>query len=402
MIRPHQRAYLTAFLLDAAVMVVFATTPFFVFNQIGGDEAMAGALGAIQMGAYALSCLVTARFMPRAKNGLRWALLGVSLFIFFPCLMPLLPRFIFCGALSLLSFAALGLVWPALHSWIGAEPDTALRVRHMSWFNIAAGFGFALSPLIGGPLYDRDYRLPFVALACLGGVIVVLIRSLPREKEHFRTAAEGQSSDHPSQEEEGKKAEMLAAWCAVFVANVLVGATRSVYPKRIMDLLDSGELRIFLEDSPLALMKHAPATTFSWLVSTLWIATALCFLIMGRTGRWHGQTRLLLWLQVLAGGAAWVLGHVQSLSIMVLCFAIIGVNFGVSFFIAMFHSLAHPAHKHRRAAITEGALGAGCFAGSMAFGYFAGRYGVTAPFLYAPVLVGAGFVLQFLLLRRRR
>ena len=152
----------------------------------------------------------------------------------------------------------------------------------------------------------------------------------------------------------------------------------------------------------MALMKHAPATTFSWLVSTLWIATALCFLIMGRAGRWRRQTHLLLWLQVLAGGAAWVLGYVHSLGLMVVCFAVIGVNFGVSFFVAMSHSLAHPAHKHRRAAITEGVLGAGCFAGSIVFGYVAGSYGVTAPFLYAPVFVGAGFLLQFLLLRQTR
>lgn len=403
MLRPHQRVYLTAFLLDAAVMVVFATTPFFVFNQIGGDEAMAGVVGAIQMAAYALSCLVSARFMPRVRNGLRWALLGVSLFILFPCLMPLYPRFIVCSALSLFSFVALGLVWPALHSWIGAEPDTALRVRHMAWFNIAAGFGFALSPLLGGPLYDRDYRLPFVALACLGAMIVVLIRSLPHEKEHFCTATGEQSNDRELQEEDTEnRTSLLAAWCAVFVANVLVGATRSVYPKRVMNLLDSGELRFFLEDSPMALMTHAPATTFSWLVSTLWIATVLCFLIMGRTRRWRRQTHLLLSLQVLAGGAAWALGYVQNLSMMVVCFAIIGVNFGVSFFVAMFYSLADPAHKHRRAAITEGVLGAGCFAGSIAFGYLAGSFGVTVPFLYAPVFVGAGFVLQLLLLRRGR
>ena len=284
-------------------MVVFATTPFFVLNQIGGNEAMAGVVGGIQMAAYALSCLVSAQYIPRAKNGLRWALLGVSLFIVFPCLMPLLPRFLFCSTLSLLSFAALGLVWPALHSWIGAEPDTALRVRHMAWFNIAAGFGFALSPLIGGPLYDRDYRLPFVALACLGAIIFVLIRSLPHETEHFNTAGGDEGNERQSDEEgHGRRTELLAAWCAVFVANVLVGATRSVYPKRIVDLLDSGELRFLLESSPMALMKHAPATTFSWLVSTLWITTALCFLIMGRTHRWHGQTLFLLWFQVLAGG----------------------------------------------------------------------------------------------------
>jgi MFS family permease len=403
MIRPHHRAYLTAFLLDAAVMVVFATTPFFVFTQVGGDEVMAGVVGAIQMAAYALSCLISSRFVSQTRNGLRWALLGVGLFIFFSCLMPLYPRFIFCCVLSFLTFVALGLVWPALHSWIGAEPDAALRARHMASFNIAAGCGFALSPLLGGPLYDLDYRLPFVALACLGAMIAALIRSLPHEKEHFHAADPEQDSDDTFRKRDtGNRTNLLAAWCAVFVANVLVGATRSVYPKRVMDLLDSGELRFLVESSRISLLSHAPATTFSWLVSTLWIATALCFFIMGRRRRGRHQTRLLLWLQVMAGGAMCVLGYTQSLSMMIVCFATIGVNFGVSFFVAMSFSLANPVHKHRRAAITEGVLGAGCFVGSIAFGYVAGGFGVTAPFLYTPVFAGLGVVLQLWLLRRGR
>ena len=81
--------------MDAAVMVAFATTPFFVFNQIGGDEATAGVVGAIQTGAYALSCLVSSRFVSRTKNGLRWALSGVVLFVFFSCLMPVYPNVFF-------------------------------------------------------------------------------------------------------------------------------------------------------------------------------------------------------------------------------------------------------------------------------------------------------------------
>jgi len=392
--------YVTAFLLDAAVMVVFSTTPFFVFNQLGGDEAMAGVVGAIQMAAYALGCLVSSRFVSKTRNGLCWASLGVGLFIILSCLMPMYPRFISCSVIAFSSFVALGLVWPALHSWIGAEPDAAHRARHMASFNIAAGCGFALSPLLGGPLYDLDYRLPFVALACLGAIIVVILQSLPHENKPPRTPDREQvSNDAFLKHDTEQEMNLLVAWCAVFVANVLVGATRSVYPKRVMDLLDSGELISTLVRYPTSLPNHAPATAFSWLVSALWIATALCFLIMGRTQRWHHSMRLLLWLQVLAGGAAWVLGYTQSLIVMIVCFATIGVNFGVSFFIAMSCSLANPTHKHRQAAMTEGVLGAGCFAGSMAFGYFASSFGVAAPFLFAPVFVGVGVVLQLLLLR---
>ncbi len=397
MFRPHQRVYLTAFLLDAAVMVVFATTPFFVFNQIGGNEAMAGVVGAVQMGAYALSCLGSAGFVSQTKHGLRWALLGVGLFIFFSSLMPLYPNFIFCVVVSFLSFAALGLVWPALHSWIGAEPDAAHRARHMAYFNIAAGCGFALSPLLGGPLYDSDFRLPFVALLFLGTLIAALIGSLPHEKESPETVEE-----ESAEQEAGSTAKLLVAWCAVFVANVLIGATRSIYPKRVMGLLDTGELRFLAEQAAPSFLGDAPATTFSWLVSTLWLATALCFFIMGRKHHWHHKMALLLWLQVLAGLAMWILGYTQSLGMMILCFALIGVNFGVSFFVAMSYSLADPMQKHRRAATTEGTLGAGAFAGSIAFGYLAGSFGVTAPFLYAPVFVGLGIALQLLLLRRRQ
>lgn len=401
MFQPHQRVYLTAFLMDAAVMVVFATTPFFVFTQIGGDEAMAGVVGAIQMAAYALSCLVSSGFVAQTKNGLRCALSGVVLFIFFSCLMPFYPSFIFCGIVSFLSFMALGLVWPALLSWIGGEPDPALRARHMSYFTISAGCGFALSPLLGGPLYDLDYRWPFVALAGLGVAIVALIVSLPHEHDHFAPGNPDLNSDTaPKDDDRNVRANLLVAWCSVFVANILIGATRSVYPKRVVDLLDSAELRAFAETEPAAFLNQGPATTFSWLVSTLWIATALCFFLMGRKHHWHHRMGLILWLQVMAGIAAWVLGMTHSLAVMLVCFAAIGVNFGISFFIAMSYSLAEPIHKHRRAATTEGILGAGCFAGSMGFGYFAGAFGITLPFLYTPALVGVGLAIQWWLLRR--
>jgi len=403
MIKPYQRAYITAFLLDAAVMIVFATTPFFVLSQMGGNEAMAGMMGAFQMAAYALSCLASSRFVAQVQNGLHWALCGVVLFIFLSCLMPLHPQFIFCGVISSLAFAALGLVWPALHSWIGSESDSVLRARHIAHFNIAAGCGFSLSPLLGGPLYDLDYRYPFGALACIGLIMIALIRSLPPETKLLSTVDAEHSSEQSSHEAVGNNHNSLyIAWSAVFVANILVGATRSVFPKRIMNILDTGELRFFLERDSSSLLSQVPATTFSWLVSVLWIATTICFFIMGRKHCWRHRIHLLLCFQVLAGGAAWILGYTQNLSLMLVCFAIIGVNFGVSFFIAMNYSLADPIHKHRRAATTEGVLGIGCFVGSIGFGYLASCFGVTTPFLYTPLYVGFGIAIQLWLLRRGR
>ena len=394
---PFLRLYLAAFLLDASVMVVFTITPFFVFNQLGGDASMAGTVGAIQMGAYAASCLVSARFVNQSRSGLPWALGGTCLFILLPCLMSLWPRFPVCCILALFSFSALGFVWPALHAWVGAEPDTSLRARRMAWFSIAAGFGFALSPLLGGPLYDVDERLPFAALAFLGVLTVFLIGSLPPERLYTRKKPERDDDGQPCRVAGAPRLERLVlAWSCVFAANILVGATRSVYAKHVIALLESGQLSLLPGGGPFTGYDEAPATVFSWMVSAMWLTTVFCFLFMGRTGRGHERMGLLISLQILGCFAAWTLGYARNLVMLVVCFSVLGADFAVAFFIAMFLSLADPEQKHGRAAITEGVLGAGGLVGSLAFGHCAGRFGVAAVFLYGSAVLGCTTCLALL------
>jgi MFS family permease len=271
----------------------------------------------------------------------------------------------------------------------------------MALFNVSWSFGFAVSPLVAGPLYDYDYRWPFVLLFVVAALTIALLRSLPHEKEYFAPATEEvlvARADH----DQASEAYLYAGWCAALVGSVLATVTRNVYPKRIDELVAAGQLRVLFEAEPFELLTRAAATKYSWLAFALALTAAISFLILGRTRRWQHNFQYLVGLQVAGAAAFWVLGNTRSLVIMTSCFIVTGALAGVSFFTGVYYSMVDPAHKHRRAAINEGAVGAGGFAGSMAFGYLAERFDLATPFHYTPVFIALALGVQLLLLRHGR
>lgn len=398
MFRPHVRICLAAFTLDFAVMIGMIVTPFFVVNQLGGSEQLMGTFGAVQAAVYATCALLSAGVVSRAKNGLHWAVGGIAVYAVFYSAMCLFTNWIVCLAVSCIASAALALVWPALHSWVGAETDVSRRARTMSWFNISWSFGYAISPLVGGPLYDAYFVYPFIGLALVSGVALLLVYSLPHESAHFEEATEElllARADH----DRASEVFLYAGWCATFVANFLAGGVRSIYPKRVVDLVAAGELRLFWEEVPPAALTSAPATNFSVLAFSFSFATALMFLLLGRTAWWRHRFSFLLWTQIGSAIAYHILGRTHSLVVMCLCCAAVGAFLGLAFFSATYYSLANPVRKHGRAAINEASVGFGGFLGSIAFGYAAQRFGIAVPYLYAPLPVFAGVLAQWYLLR---
>ncbi len=359
---------------------------------------MSGVFGAVQSIAYAFVCVAAAGFVTRAHNGLIWAVLGLSGFAVSLSLVPIFRSAVLCGMAMGVAFMALGLVWPALHSWVGAEPDPKLRTKYMSWFNLSWSFGFTLSPLVTGPLYDYDYRLPFILffVLCIGCIAVV--RSLPHERDYFGVATQ-EMMEAREEHDRASEAYLWCAWCATFVVNALVGVTRCVYPKRVDDLVASGELRLLFEQVPADFLTRAPATKFSWLAGALALATAIMFIVLGRTSFWRHRFIVLAAFQAASGAAFWILGTTHSLVVMAVCFIITGATMGIAFFSSAYYSLANPEHKHRRASMNEAFVGLGGFAGSLLFGYMVGWYGMALPFHITPILVGGAIVLQWMLLR---
>lgn len=396
-LQPHHRMYLAAFLLDFSVAVGLTTMPFFIVEHIHGGAALSGTVGALQMGLYAVGCLVSAGFVAHSRNSLYWALTGIGIFALLFILVPWANTSALCVFAASVPFLGLALAWPAMQSWLGQEPKPEVRARHLAGFNTATAFGFTLSPLLTGPLYDTDFRLPFVTLMVLCGAVIALVLSLIPKTKHA-----------PMEEQRSEEAGLVpitrgllyASWAATFTANGLFAAVRSVYPVRVEALATNGSLTLFGDFRPAFFNVIGPATTYSWLAFLLSLCTVICFVVMGRTRAWQGRYSILAGGQLAAAASFVFLGHTRSLGIMAACFAVVGVNFGLCFFASLYYSLAQARERHRRAAVNEGVLGAGGFAGGIGLGYAAELFGIATAFQWMPFLVVLAIVMQILLLRR--
>lgn len=395
MLRPHLRICLAAFVLDFAVMIGITAVPFFVMQHLGGSAPMLGLFAGIQAAVYAFTCLASSTFVARTRNGLRYAIFGVALYMFAMTTVPFLKNPYLCCAAAALSHLALAFVWPALHSWVGAEPDDQLRAKRMATFNVSWSFGFAISPLVGGPLYDADYRLPFAALFLLCIYALYLITTLPHEKAHYAKAIEQKAASGEPPDDRAE-AFLLAAWCATGVANVLANVTRSVFTERVAQLVEKGQLRLLFESNPAAFLQHSAATKYSWMAFALAAATAATFLILGHFSRWKYRMGWIFLMQAAAGGAFWLLGNTNSLMVMLAAFAVVGINLGGSFFASTYYSLANPLHKHRRAAINEGAVGIGGIL-TAGFGFVVAAFGFQTAFRAIPAALLVAIVCEMLL-----
>jgi MFS family permease len=393
---------LAAFLLDFAVSCGLVATPFFAYEHFKAGPGVTGTVGAMQMALYAVGCLVSAQFMRGGHHGVGWAFGGVTTFALLYCLVPATGDQFTFGLVASVPFLGLALAWPAMQAWIGGEPNPEARARHLSGFNTATAFGFTLSPLVAGPLFDLDHRIPFAALAMLCTAVVALLLSLLVGTARSRDDGHNDDSDASQSSVSVDTGLLYASWCATLTANGLVTAVRSVYPMRIESLSSNRELTLVGSFRPSWIESVGAATSFSWLAFLLSLGTVVCFMILGRTSSWQRRFELIVAGQVAAAVSFTLLGHARSLALQMICFVVVGANFGLCFFSSLHYSLAAATEKHRRAAINEGALGVGGFIGGVGVGYFAERSGVTHAFLWTPVAVCAAVCLQVLLLKRYR
>lgn len=331
--------YLIGFLIDFAIMSYIIAMPFFVFRQLGGGAGMSGAFGAAQGAAYAFVCLGSSRYVLRAKNGLNWAITGLILNVLFIGMVPFFRNPLICGVFGTAGIASLALVWPALHSYVGGEPDRNLRSRHMSRFNLSWSMGFALSPLFAGWLFEIDFRLPFVVNCAVNLAVVLILRTMPHEKHHHgRETAD--SLDFHAASDATSERFLYSAWIATMMGNFLAQVARTVFPRRMEDLVAAGELRFLFESSPAPVLLEKAVGMFSVLAFLLSLVSSLMFLLMGYARGWRHRADLLFGLQACAAVAFFVLAGTNSLLVMGFCFVIVGANAGFSFFSSVYYSVS--------------------------------------------------------------
>lgn len=396
---PNRIAYI-AFLFSAAVTASFMAMPFVVFNQLGKGAFVSGIFAGVQAAGYTIASLISSPFVSRTKHGLLWGLVGVAGFMLFMTAMPFFKVVWMCGAMFTLAFTLSALAWPSFHSWAGTEPIPEQRARYMGRINVGWSTGGAMGPFLAGPLYEIDYRLPFLFVGVVCLATLYLLWTMPHESTFFSSVSPDiirQRAAH----DQASESFLWCAWLATFSAHISIGAARSVFPKRLNDIIAAGNLSIFQETEILPWLNSAAATRFSWLVVALSLATAVTFFLLGKTTWWHHRFSLLVGIQLLVGGAMWTLGHTTSFLLMGLAFIVIGTNLGIAFFSSAYYGMANPSRKHGRAAVNEGVVGVGGMVGSFGFAFLGDQFGIEVPFRWMPSIMVLICLIQFLLLNMR-
>lgn len=395
MLKPHHRQYVAVCLFDYAMSAALVVSPFFIFHHLGGGPAMSGIITGLQWCLYALACLVSARFVNRARNGLVYAYIGGAGFM---VLFPLAPAFdnvYYFAAMSTGAMVSTGLFWPAMQAWIGAEPGRKLRMRRMSHYNVSWTIGLTLAPACAGFLYDIDYRWPFVSVFFTALVALALVATLPRERKYSTSAVETAGEADAAHKDQGE-AHLYTAWFALLVGCALVTAAVAVYSKRVEELSGAGRF-VAWPGASVPLTREA-VWYFGWIAFAMYGARASASLVMGWTHAWEHRFWVLAAVQAAGAAACWVMGFTEDLATMLVCGFMVGAVAGVSFFASQSYSVVDSTLKHGRLAIHECMVGTGCLTGALSYGLLAEAFGTPWPFTWTPAFMTCAVLIQYGLL----
>ena len=396
MLKPHYRQFAAAFLFDFAMVCGLVASPFYIYNVLGGQAGMSGLITGFQWALYALVSLLSAQYVGRLGNGLVMALIGGTGFsILFP-LAVAIPNPYFYAVLTTAGMMCPALFWPAMQSWVGAEPDPKTRTHHLALYNVSWTLGLTLAPFATWVLSPIDYRLPFLAAFVTGMAAVALVATLPHESRMMAPDAEqtrALNTGHTKRSE----AHLFTAWLSLLLGSTLFTAVTAVFSYRMEELVRAGALFLVRSADGIQLTA-APVVYFSGLAIIMNGGRAGASLVMGHTHVWQHRFWVLGGFQAAAAGAFWVFSFTNSLTIMAVCCAVVGASTGVCFFASQAYSVVDPRKKHQRVAIHEGMVGIGCLLGAIGYGLLAQWFGTPWPFAHTPLLIALGLICQALLL----
>jgi hypothetical protein len=217
-------------------------------------------------------------------------------------------------AAGLVGPAAAAVTWPIVESYLGAGRHGAAMRSAIGWFNVTWTPAMAV-PLLVMPLLAR--RDPLATLALAAGVnaaaALVLVWLPARPEPHARDAGgSAVGRDYPA---------LLRAASWLLPLSYLLSATLApVLPHRL---------------AAVGLAANESAVAASWM-----IARFVVLVLMWRVGFWHGRwsTLVAAAFALTAGMALVLLG--PRLPVVVLGLVLFGAGMGLTYYAALYYSLA--------------------------------------------------------------
>jgi MFS family permease len=344
--------YLAAFLFATHDHATLTALPWRIMG-LGGQTLAVGAIGALYLGAYTISCLCLGARLGRLgpKRQVLFSAAGTLLLVL---AMPLVPHVGLLLTLVTVKGMIMCCFWPPLMGWVSAGTEGAPLNRRLGLFNFSWCSGAIVGSWMGGTLFAVQPWLPFV-VAGLTIVLTIFFAATVREKS---LATKPSLSSLPDEPEPANL--VLFRWIArigLFSGWIASAALRVPIASLIKQMsLGSG----------------LHATVAAGINFTMMV----CFFLLGRSRIWHYRFSVVIASQFLLAAA--LIGIGKCASAHQLIFFTIAATPALAFAYSshLFYCFSSTGNRQKNASLHEILLAVGFSVGSLGGGAFGQLYGI--------------------------
>jgi len=271
--------------------------------------------------------------------------------------------------------AGMAMFWSPIEAWIAKVSDNL--PKSLGYFNISWCAGISVGSLMGGVLFEINWRLPFIFTALFSLITIFFLYYCPRAllTPILQNVIEKKTDklENPF---------ILVAWIGNFIAWFGIGTIRYLFPK----------LAVSLGITPFIL---------GVLMFLLTGIQAFISYVLGRISKWHDRFNFLIFAQILMG-IGFLIPYFASSTLMFFCaFTLIGVGIGVVYFFSIYYSLAAGHSMGERGGVHEALVGLGGLVGPLMGGIVAQNFNIRAPFLLCTMMMLGGIVIEKIIMKNR-
>lgn len=388
--------YVAAFLMHIALGGQIAGLPLLAKKAFGATVWQLALIGLATMLGHSLFSLAVGVLVGRVKpitiSIVGAGVCGVAILFAIPAVNAW--QLVGVGAAASLGWA---LYWPMLEAAIAEGAGGRTLSGRMGRFNVSWSLGDAIGIPLAGALYDMRTWAPFVMMAVVN-VLIVVVLILARRMPLAVAGAPGGEAPEAEELEVTPSVNVRftrAAWVGNFIAAGTVGVVRSIFAAPAVDIFGMS------------------GTLYGLVTGTVNLSRTASFWLLTHWRNWHYRWGIYIAMTgVMAAGMAGVAVAAafpgpSGIAIVFVSFAAVGFSFGMPYYSSIFYSVHTDGVVESKTRLHEAVLGAGGAAGVLASGVVnqltqsaslsPGLFGALAsmsPFLMCSGAVVAGIVVS--------
>ncbi len=340
--------------------------------KIGATVVELGLIGTTWAATYSALCFLSGKLSDR---------LGRKAILFSGCIVISASLFRMAYAASMnqvlilvaLNGVGASFIFPPMQAWIAEGKDRLILIKTIAFFGVTWSSGILLGLIIGGYLYQIDFRIPFFLAS--GGALICGASSL------FLPGRRAKIDDVDQTFGGGENNKLYAAWVANFVAFFTRGVIGNIFPKLAEELgIKPGTLGIL----------------FGCIAGVQMLTFAIIAFNVNRY-----RTELVIPAQCLACFAMVIIYTTESTLALGVAFTLIGLTLTATFYSSAFYSLFNQKATGAKAGIHETMVGMGFLIGPFTGGLTAEKFGLRSPYLLCLGLLIAGILVQIYLSKKK-